>query len=96
MDLQSTPISSELPQNRRRYGRFWLIFSIVMVVWAVGTAVYLVLLWPWMRTWGATKAEINAALDQKAKTAAPQPQAQQAQQQATAASNGSQAQQIEY
>ncbi|MCB8983414.1 MAG: hypothetical protein H6659_06305 [Ardenticatenaceae bacterium] len=62
MDLQSTPISSELPQNRRRYGRFWLIFSIVMVVWAVGTAVYLVLLWPWMRTWGATKAEINAAL----------------------------------
>ncbi|MBE0600748.1 MAG: hypothetical protein IH607_03110 [Firmicutes bacterium] len=42
-------------------------------------------------------AEINLAIDQKAKAPAPEPaQAQQPHQQTSAAGNGSQAQQIEY
>ncbi|MBK8905286.1 MAG: hypothetical protein IPM53_29155 [Anaerolineaceae bacterium] len=48
--------------KKRRYGRFWRIFFIVIAVWGVGTAVYLLFLWPWMRSWGATKAELNATL----------------------------------
>jgi hypothetical protein len=34
----------------------------IIALWALGTAVYLIFLWPWMRTWGATEAEINAVL----------------------------------
>jgi hypothetical protein len=48
--------------KKRRNGRFWRILAIIAGVWAGGTAVYLLLLWPWMRTWGATDAEINATL----------------------------------
>lgn len=46
----------------RRYGRFWRILFILVAAWAVVTAVYLLFIWPWMRTWGATAAEINAPL----------------------------------
>ena len=34
----------------------------IVALWALGTAVYLIFLWPRMRTWGATEAEINAVL----------------------------------
>ena len=47
---------------KRRYGRFWRIVLIILAVWAVVTAVYLLILWPWMKSWGATNAEINATL----------------------------------
>jgi hypothetical protein len=45
-----------------RHGRFWRILAMIVALWALGTAVYLIFLWPWMRTWGATEAEINAVL----------------------------------
>ena len=45
-----------------RHGRFWRILLLVIGVWAVGTAVYLLILWPWMKNWGATDAEIKADL----------------------------------
>lgn len=48
--------------KKRRYGRFWRILGIILAIWAGGTAVYLLFLWPWMRTWGATKAELTATL----------------------------------
>jgi hypothetical protein len=48
--------------KRPRFGRFWRIVAIIAAVWTVGTAVYLLFLWPWMRTWGATGAEIDATL----------------------------------
>ncbi len=48
--------------KKRRHGRFWRILSAIAAIWAGGTAVYLLFLWPWMRTWGATKAELNATL----------------------------------
>jgi len=49
-------------EKKRLHGRFWRILGIILGIWAGGTAVYLLFLWPWMRTWGATKAEINAML----------------------------------
>jgi len=48
--------------KKGRHGRFWRILAIIFGVWGVGTAVYLLFLWPWMRSWGATKAELGAAL----------------------------------
>lgn len=48
--------------KKRRYGRFWRMVGIILAIWAGGTAVYLLFLWPWMRTWGATKAELTATL----------------------------------
>jgi hypothetical protein len=55
-------MTSELPEKRHRYGRVWRILFIILVAWAGVTAVYLLFLWPWMHTWGATDAEINATL----------------------------------
>jgi len=40
----------------------WRTLALMIVVWSVGTAVYLLVVWPWMRAWGATKTEINATL----------------------------------
>jgi hypothetical protein len=61
MATQPLPLTTERPE-KRRHGRFWRIVLIILVVWAVGTAVYLLLLWPWMQSWGATEAEMQAAL----------------------------------
>jgi hypothetical protein len=55
-------MASELPEKQRRYGRFGQVLLIVISAWALGTAVYLLFLWPWMRSWGATKAEMKADL----------------------------------
>lgn len=61
MTTQPLPMISQLPE-KRRYGRFGRILLIAVVVWAAVTAVYLLFLWPWMQTWGATEAEIKATL----------------------------------
>jgi hypothetical protein len=61
MTTQPLLVTRELPEKRRR-GRFWRIVLIVLGVWGLGTAVYLLLLWPWMQSWGATEAETEAAL----------------------------------
>ena len=60
MTTQPLPMATEVPQ--KQHGRFWRIFLIIVGVWAGITAVYLLILWPWMRNWGATKAEIEATL----------------------------------
>jgi hypothetical protein len=51
-----------ITKSRPRSHRFWRILAIILGIWAGGTAVYLLFLWPWMRTWGATDVEINATL----------------------------------
>lgn len=61
MKTQPLPVTTDFPQ-KRRYGRFWRVLLIIVAVWAVITAVYLLFLWPWMQTWGATNAEIEAVL----------------------------------
>lgn len=61
--MSSQPLSATKNTTaKRRHGRFWRILLLVTGVWAVGTAIYLLILWPWMRAWGATKAEISATL----------------------------------
>lgn len=62
MTTQPIPMTTELPKKQQRYGRFWRILLIILAGWAVITAVYLLFLWPWMQTWGATDAEIKAVL----------------------------------
>ncbi|MCL4262893.1 MAG: hypothetical protein KJ069_06745 [Anaerolineae bacterium] len=62
MTTQPIPMTSELPEKQHRYGRVWRILLMIAGVWAVGTAVYLLFLWPWMKTWGATEDEIEATL----------------------------------
>jgi hypothetical protein len=51
-----------LPEKKRRNGRFWRIVLIIGGAWAGITAVYLLFLWPWMKNWGAADAEIKATL----------------------------------
>lgn len=62
MTTQPLPVMTELPEKRRGYGRVWRVMLIVIGVWALGTAVYLLFLWPWMKSWGATDDEIEAIL----------------------------------
>ncbi|MFO7681213.1 MAG: SRPBCC family protein [Chloroflexota bacterium] len=62
MTSQPIPTSIDLPEKKRRNGRFWRILLIFAGVWAAVTAVYLLFLWPWMKNWGAADAEIKAAL----------------------------------
>lgn len=62
MTSQPIPTTSDLPEKRQRHDRFWRIVLITFGVWAVVTAVYLLFLWPWMKTWGAADAEIEAPL----------------------------------
>lgn len=61
--MTSQPVSIAIDQTKRRQpGRFWRILAVAAAVWVGVTIVYLLFLWPWMRTWGATKAEVNATL----------------------------------
>lgn len=61
--MTSQPVLMTTSQTQRRQpGRFWRILAVILTIWAGATAIYLLLLWPWMRTWGATEAEIAASL----------------------------------
>lgn len=61
--MTSQPVSIAIDQTKRRQpGRFWRILAVAAAVWVGVTIVYLLFLWPWMRTWGATQAEVNATL----------------------------------
>jgi hypothetical protein len=62
MTTQPVLITTSSAEKRWWHGRFWRILFIVITVWAVVTAVYLLFLWPWMQTWGATDTEIKAIL----------------------------------
>ncbi|MBX3056388.1 MAG: hypothetical protein KF770_07945 [Anaerolineae bacterium] len=62
MATQPYPVTTELPEKQRRHGRVWRILLVIVGVWAAVTAVYLLILWPWMKTWGATDEEIEATL----------------------------------
>jgi hypothetical protein len=55
-------MTADLTEKQQRHGRVLRSLAIILVLWAVVTAFYLLLLWPWMQTWGATKMEINASL----------------------------------
>jgi hypothetical protein len=59
---QPAVTATDLPQKQQRNGRFVRILAIILGVWAGITAVYLLLLWPWMKNWGAAAAEIKATL----------------------------------
>lgn len=62
MTTQPVLVTTNESQKRTGHGRFWLILGYLVVLWAVVTALYLIFLWPWMQTWGATEAEIKALL----------------------------------
>lgn len=62
MTTQPLLVTTEVPEKRRGHGRFWRIVLIILGVWVAVTAVYLLFLWPWMQTWGATNTEIEATL----------------------------------
>lgn len=61
--MTSQPVLMTTSQTQKRQpGRFWRILAVILTIWTGATAIYLLLLWPWMRTWGATEAEIAASL----------------------------------
>lgn len=62
MTTQPVLMTTTSQAKKRQPGRFWRILAIVVAIWIGVTAIYLLFLWPWMRTWGATEAEIAAAL----------------------------------
>jgi hypothetical protein len=62
MTTQPVLLSTTPAQKRWWYSRFWRVFAYMVAAWAAVTAVYLLLLWPWMQTWGATMAETRATL----------------------------------
>lgn len=62
MFTQPAATTFEKPEKQHHCGRAWRVLLIVFVIWVGITAVYLLFLWPWMRTWGATAAEIDATL----------------------------------
>jgi hypothetical protein len=62
MATQNVLIPMTPTKNGRRPSRVGRILLIAAGLWAGITAVYLQFLWPWMRAWGATKAEMNAVL----------------------------------
>jgi hypothetical protein len=62
MTILPVSISTTMTKSRGRPGRIGRLLLIAAGIWAVMTAAYLLFLWPWMRSWGATKAEMNAVL----------------------------------
>lgn len=61
--MTSQPVLMTTSQTpKRQPGRFWRVLAVILTIWAGATAIYLLFLWPWMRTWGATEAEIAASL----------------------------------
>lgn len=62
MTSQPLPTVTHNARKKRLNGRFARLLAFLAGVWAVGTAVYLLFLWPWMKNWGATTAETRADL----------------------------------
>ena len=62
MTTQPVLLTTTNTQKRWWHGRFWRVLGYILVAWLVVTVVYLLFLWPWMQTWGATEAEIEAVL----------------------------------
>lgn len=62
MTAHPMPASAGLPAKTGRRGRARRIVLIILALWAGVTAFYLLVLWPWMQNWGATRAEIEATL----------------------------------
>lgn len=55
-------VSLSTEESRRRPYRFLQAMLAVLIGVSISTILYLALLWPWMSTWGATKAEQEMAL----------------------------------
>jgi hypothetical protein len=62
MAKQPMPMAVPLTRPERRLGRVSRILIIIFLATAVLVAANLFLFWPWMKTWGATGAEMNADL----------------------------------
>jgi hypothetical protein len=62
MAKNTMPMTASSTRPRRRLGRVARILLVIFLATAVIVAANLFLFWPWMKTWGATSAEINADL----------------------------------
>jgi hypothetical protein len=62
MAKQSLLMTAEATSPQRRLGRVTRIFLIILLLSVIMVSANLLLFWPWMRTWGATGAEIKASL----------------------------------
>lgn len=62
MATEYNPVEAQTRPRRWHLGRLWRVLLIALVVWLLAMGTYLLFLWPWMRTWGATDLEINATL----------------------------------
>jgi hypothetical protein len=62
MTEQPMPMAAHITIPRRRKSRMWRILLGLLLATAAMVAANLLLLWPWMQTWGATKEEIHANL----------------------------------
>jgi hypothetical protein len=62
MTEQPMPLAAQVISPRRAGSRIWRILLGLFLATAVMVAANLLLLWPWMQTWGATNEEINAGL----------------------------------
>jgi hypothetical protein len=62
MTAQTFPTVTHSARKKGINGRFTRLLALIAAVWGVGTAVYLLFLWPWMKNWGATAAETMADL----------------------------------
>lgn len=62
MTIDSIPVPIEFPEKLRRTGRVWHIILGIIGIIIIWSAIYMLILWPWMMNWGATETEFNLSL----------------------------------
>lgn len=62
MTSQAVPLTKELSKGRRRRSQIVRFLAALVVLTVLMVVTNLWVVWPWMQTWGATEAEINASL----------------------------------
>jgi hypothetical protein len=62
MAIEHISMEAQARPGHRHLGRWWRVLLIGLAAWLLAMATYLLFIWPWMRTWGATGQEIKATL----------------------------------
>jgi hypothetical protein len=62
MTSPAVPLTKELSKSRSRRAYIVRIVAVLFALTIIMVAANLLVVWPWMQTWGATEAEIGASL----------------------------------